>query len=266
MVASRKAQPTRWEPEFEPELKQQLARTLMESLSRESVTLSPSSNSTNVFHVFKQLSEKSDVRLEKPPTSINVGETLDSKDLERQKSELFLWLSSAFCSPAEKAPPVIPVPAPAQKAPCLLANKLSLGSSFGGNSHGTNSTDRDFSLFSTSFPCLNDALTTARGHHQSTETFAEKTANYYQQPRAMQLTKKSSDPNLYGTPSTSYASSPTMSPAFPSYFSENFQASPQPCNSIVTGQVFDQEIQDKIQPAQCMIAPPPGLEHLARRT
>lgn len=288
MVASRKAQPTRWEPEFEPDLKQQLAHTLMESLSRKPGILSPPSISANVF---KQSSERSDVPLEKPPICIDVSklrqlrETLDSKDLDKQKSELFLWLSSAFCSPATQAPPVIPVPSPApvppqapvepcQKAPCLLANKLSLGSSFWDEAHGTNSlvggrhndsTDRDFSLFSTSFPCRNDALNTAKVRHQSAEKFEEKTATYYQQPRAMQFTKKCSEPNLYGTPSTSYASSmtnsPTMSPASPWYFSENILPSPRPC-SIATGQVFDQEIQEVIQPAHCMIAPPPGLEHL----
>jgi len=181
--------------------------------------------------VFSQFYERPDPQFEKPLSSLDIEEMLANPDLERQKAELFLWLSNAFRSPAGSAPPVMPIPSPApaqpcEEVPCLLAHKLSLGSSF--DSHGTSC---DFSLPSTNFGCLTDVSSTETGDRCTSEKFAEDSF-YSQGPRTMLLTGKLA-----------------------------YQASPQPDDSITGVQLFE----ESVHPAHRMIAPPPGFEHLQPR-
>jgi hypothetical protein len=184
----------RWQPEYDQDFSEQLALTLMESLSRELGAPNPSLSSSRELPAncpgdqptvnsvnspslsssvtlaassqqgYRKSSETSDLWLEPPPKQIEahvmeVGHMLDR--LESQKTELYHWLSTAFHSPAERAPPVMPAPfaersptvlpshypqvsqsqAPelserlhSHSAHSLLARKLSLGSSLCGDS------------------------------------------------------------------------------------------------------------------------------------
>lgn len=282
-------QAARWKPQHDTEsLSEQLALTLMESLSREIGARSPSLSSTHQpcsremwaasnQQGYNKVSETADPQFENPAQNqaktieahvLEVNRMLDH--METQKLELHNWLSNTFHSPAA---PVLPARIPEQRKaqeeiPSLLTHNLSLGSSFSGD---IQSAHRDVYLHSN--PHRDDV------YLQHVQAIQARQLNN----EAKELLGNLADAlHFYGAP-VKYAEipstkSPTQTPATvtpassPGQSFQGFAAgSDHYKHPVSRNQSFhslsgsDDNIpmdQFFVHPTHSTIAPPPGLEHM----